>query len=30
MVIKNVKYVLIDENNEPIKNEYGSFDIKNY
>lgn len=28
MALKNVKYVLIDENNEPIKNESGSFDIK--
>lgn len=28
MALKNVKYVLIDENNEPIKNENGSFDIK--
>ncbi|WP_374696289.1 hypothetical protein [Spiroplasma endosymbiont of Polydrusus formosus] len=27
-MIKNVKYVLINENNEPIKNEDGSFDIK--
>ncbi|WP_253301107.1 hypothetical protein [Spiroplasma endosymbiont of Phyllotreta cruciferae] len=27
-MIKNVKYVLIDKNNEPIKNEDGSFDIK--
>jgi len=29
MTLKNVKYVLIDENNEPIKNEDSSFDIKN-
>ena len=28
MALKNVKYVLIDENNEPIKNENDSFDIK--
>ncbi|RUO86012.1 hypothetical protein [Spiroplasma endosymbiont of Megaselia nigra] len=28
MTLKNVKYVLIDENNEPIKNEDGSLDIK--
>ncbi|WP_338992876.1 hypothetical protein [Spiroplasma endosymbiont of Seladonia tumulorum] len=28
MALKNVKYVLIDENNEPIKNEDGSLDIK--
>ncbi len=28
MALKNVKYVLIDENNEPIKIENGSFDIK--
>ncbi len=28
MALKNVKYVLIDENNEPIKNEYDSLDIK--
>lgn len=28
MALKNVKYVLIDENNEPIKNEDGGFDIK--
>jgi dTDP-4-amino-4,6-dideoxygalactose transaminase len=28
MALKNVKYVLIDENNEPIKNENGSLDIK--
>ncbi|MBW3057670.1 hypothetical protein D6D54_04735 [Spiroplasma poulsonii] len=28
MALKNVKYVLIDENNEPIKNEDDSFDIK--
>ncbi|UZQ30154.1 MAG: hypothetical protein OHM56_00985 [Spiroplasma phoeniceum] len=28
MAVKNVKYVLIDENNEPIKNEDGSLDIK--
>ena len=27
-MVKNVKYVLIDENNEPIKNENDSFDIK--
>ncbi len=27
-MIKNVKYVLIDENNEPIKNENDSFNIK--
>ncbi|WP_374696981.1 hypothetical protein [Spiroplasma endosymbiont of Polydrusus formosus] len=27
-MIKNVKYVLIDENNEPIKNKNGSLDIK--
>ncbi len=29
MALKNVKYVLINENNEPAKNEDGSFDIKN-
>ncbi len=29
MAVKNVKYVLIDENNEPIKNEDVSLDIKN-
>lgn len=28
MALKNVKYVLIDENNEPIKNENDSFNIK--
>ncbi len=28
MALKNVKYVLIDENNEPIKNEDGSLEIK--
>ncbi|UZQ30409.1 MAG: hypothetical protein OHM56_02400 [Spiroplasma phoeniceum] len=28
MAVKNVKYVLIDENNETIKNEDGIFDIK--
>ncbi|WP_338954634.1 hypothetical protein [Spiroplasma endosymbiont of Polydrusus cervinus] len=28
MALKNVKYVLIDENNESIKNENDSFDIK--
>ncbi len=28
MALKNVKYVIIDENNKPIKNEDGSFDIK--
>ncbi|WP_425378911.1 hypothetical protein [Spiroplasma endosymbiont of Polydrusus pterygomalis] len=28
MALKNVKYVLINENNEPIKNENDSFDIK--
>ncbi|KAF0850782.1 MAG: hypothetical protein EIB84_03170 [Spiroplasma poulsonii] len=28
MELKNVKYVLINENNEPIKNEDGSLDIK--
>ncbi|MFJ1522135.1 hypothetical protein [Spiroplasma sp. ald] len=28
MALKNVKYVLIDENNEPIKNEDGNLDIK--
>ncbi|UZQ30329.1 MAG: hypothetical protein OHM56_01970 [Spiroplasma phoeniceum] len=28
MALKNVKYVLIDENNKPIKNEDGSLDIK--
>ncbi|GAA6238030.1 MAG: hypothetical protein SPLM_01530 [Spiroplasma phoeniceum] len=28
MALKNVKYVLIDENKEPIKNEDGSLDIK--
>ncbi len=28
MALKNVKYILIDENNEPIKNEDGSLDIK--
>ncbi|WP_338954440.1 hypothetical protein [Spiroplasma endosymbiont of Polydrusus cervinus] len=28
MALKNVKYVLINENNEPIKNEDNSFDIK--
>lgn len=28
MAVKNIKYVLIDENNEPIKNEDGSLDIK--
>ncbi|RUO85906.1 hypothetical protein [Spiroplasma endosymbiont of Megaselia nigra] len=28
MALKNVKYVLINENNELIKNEDGSFDIK--
>ncbi|WP_348735931.1 hypothetical protein [Spiroplasma endosymbiont of Ammophila pubescens] len=28
MALKNVKYVLIDENSEPIKNEDGSLDIK--
>ncbi|UZQ30486.1 MAG: hypothetical protein OHM56_02850 [Spiroplasma phoeniceum] len=28
MTLKNVKYVLIDENNEPIKNEDGILDIK--
>lgn len=28
MPLKNVKYVLIDENNEPIKNEDGGLDIK--
>ncbi len=27
-MVKNVKYVLIDENIEPIKNENDSFDIK--
>ncbi|WP_253301132.1 hypothetical protein [Spiroplasma endosymbiont of Phyllotreta cruciferae] len=27
-MVKNVKYVLIDENNEPIKNENDSFNIK--
>ncbi len=27
-MVKNVRYVLIDENNEPIKNENDSFDIK--
>ncbi len=29
MALKNVKYVLINENNEPIKNEDGSLDIQN-
>ncbi len=29
MALKNVKYVLINENDEPNKNEDGSFDIKN-
>ncbi|PQP79481.1 hypothetical protein C6B38_01045 [Spiroplasma sp. ChiS] len=28
MALKNVKYVLINEENEPIKNEDGSLDIK--
>ncbi len=28
MALKNIKYVLINENNEPIKNEDGCFDIK--
>ncbi|WP_253301357.1 hypothetical protein [Spiroplasma endosymbiont of Phyllotreta cruciferae] len=28
MALKNVKYVLIDENNEPIKNEDGGLNIK--
>lgn len=28
MAVKNIKYVLTDENNEPIKNEDGSLDIK--
>ncbi|WP_338990382.1 hypothetical protein [Spiroplasma endosymbiont of Seladonia tumulorum] len=28
MALKNVKYVLINENSEPIKNEDGSLDIK--
>lgn len=28
MALKNAKYVLIDENNEPIKSEDGSLDIK--
>ncbi|WP_374696960.1 hypothetical protein [Spiroplasma endosymbiont of Polydrusus formosus] len=28
MVLKNVKYVLINENNEPLKNEDNSLDIK--
>ncbi|WP_348737047.1 hypothetical protein [Spiroplasma endosymbiont of Ammophila pubescens] len=28
MALKNVKYVLINENNEPIKNEDSSLDIK--
>jgi hypothetical protein len=28
MALKNVKYVLINENNESIKNEDGSLDIK--
>ncbi len=28
MTLKNVKYVIINENNEPIKNEDGSLDIK--
>ncbi len=28
MALKNVNYVLIDENNKPIKNEDDSFDIK--
>ncbi|WP_338989538.1 hypothetical protein [Spiroplasma endosymbiont of Seladonia tumulorum] len=28
MALKNVKYVLINENNEPTKNEDGSLDIK--
>lgn len=28
MALKNVKYVLINENNEPIKSENGSFEIK--
>ncbi len=28
MALKNVKYILIDENNEPIKNEEGNLDIK--
>ncbi|WP_338992670.1 hypothetical protein [Spiroplasma endosymbiont of Seladonia tumulorum] len=28
MALKNVKFVLIDKNNEPIKNEDGSLDIK--
>ncbi len=28
MALKNVKYVIIDENNEPIKNEDVSLDIK--
>ncbi|ALA97682.1 hypothetical protein SKUN_00792 [Spiroplasma kunkelii CR2-3x] len=28
MALKNVKYVLINEDNEPIKNENGSLDIK--
>ncbi len=27
-MVKNVKYILIDENNKPIKNEDDSFDIK--
>lgn len=27
-MVKNVKYVLVNENNEPIKNEDDSFDIK--
>ncbi len=27
-MVKNVRYVLIDENNKPIKNENDSFDIK--
>ncbi|MFX4057125.1 MAG: hypothetical protein EHV01_002170 [Spiroplasma sp. hy2] len=28
MALKNIKYVLINENNEPIKNEDGNLDIK--
>ncbi len=28
MALKNVRYVLIDENNEPIKNEDGGLNIK--
>ncbi len=27
-MVKNVKYVIIDKNNEPIKNKNDSFDIK--